>query len=504
MLLLCTPIFADELANQLADFSNGLAADIAVQDAPLVQSPQIVTVTISADNPQGEAMPLYVLRQDVASDGTKQWEVVKLIGALAPMNRTTVQLDIELTYPKETHRNTRYAIVGRASDGQLYGSYFEINEDWSQYERNINDNLSAAIATYVPILGGLLIILLIIMVQVAYSSKSKGVLPGEYTMKTLIFPEVEGRPFEEKIADLMINPILIAFELACVGVLAFVMFDNVTRASGFDQGVKILVLSGIGAITIPFIYLAAAWYFEKREEGKPLRFFTGMFVWGMFAAFMSLLVSSSIISEMTAVDSASYALIATMLIAPIVEETFKGLGVLFMSGHHEFNDALTGMLLGFACGVGFAFVENWFYFSTKVIPFDIGFFAWVQLILYRSFFNTMAHGCFTAIAGTIIGYLRSIERLKKFARIAFVPGIFLAIVIHSIFNLSAIADSVAIASRQVMFFIFNPMLIILLSAMFFLVLVFATIDEKKRKLAKKPMPRFDPPVQVGGGWQGQQ
>jgi RsiW-degrading membrane proteinase PrsW (M82 family) len=162
----------------------------------------------------------------------------------------------------------------------------------------------------------------------------------------------------------------------------------------------------------------------------------------------------------------------------------KGLGVLFISGHHEYNDTLTGLLLGFTCGVGFAFVENWFYFSAKVNPFEVGLSTWGMLILYRSFFNTLAHGCFTASISTAIGYLRSIERLKKYARLAFVPGLFLAVAIHTIFNLSALADGFVIASQQVPFFIFNPMLIILLAAMFFLVLVLAVIDEKKRAVER--------------------
>ena len=77
------------------------------------------------------------------------------------------------------------------------------------------------------------------------------------------------------------------------------------------------------------------------------------------------------------------------------------------------------------------------------------------------------------------------DRLKRFAQLAFIPGLFLAVAIHAIFNLSALADGFAISSQQVPFFIFNPMLIILLTAMFFLVLVLAIIDEKKRAVQRR-------------------
>jgi hypothetical protein len=61
-----------------------------------------------------------------------------------------------------------------------------------------------------------------------------------------------------------------------------------------------------------------------------------------------------------------------------------------------------------------------------------------------------------------------------------VPGVFLAIAIHAIYNMSALADSFMVAGRAVPFYVFNPMLIILLATVFFLVFVFAVIDEKKR------------------------
>jgi RsiW-degrading membrane proteinase PrsW (M82 family) len=304
-------------------------------------------------------------------------------------------------------------------------------------------------------------------------------------MGTLLFPKTEGRPFEEIVADVMINPLTMLVEAICIALLVFVLFDSLSGPFGEDEAAKIMLLSGLGAFSIPFIYFAAAWLFERHEEGKPLRFFAGMFFWGMLAAFLSLLISSTLVAGLQLGDLEAYTLVATMAVAPLVEEVLKGLGVLFMSGHHEYSDTLTGLLLGFSCGAGFAFVENWFYFSSKVNPFDVGLASWVALIIYRSLFNTLAHGCFTASVSTAIGYLKGVDRMKRFARLAFVPGLFLAVAIHTIFNLSALADGFVIASQQVTFFIFNPMLIILLAAMFFLVLVVAVVDEKRRAVQRK-------------------
>ena len=468
-------IFADELANQLADFSLGLDADITIRNETLLRSPQIIMVDAEIRNPNDESMSIYLIRQEAAG-----WKIINLLGAVAPKARNSIGLEISVQYDKKPTAKTRYAIVGRGSGGAVYGTFFEINENWEEYEKEIRDNLTGMVLVWVPAITLVLIVLLFAVARYAYRTKSPESVKGEYTMQTLIVPNVTDRPFEEKIADLIMHPITLVFELACVGVLVWIMLESLTQTSGADDAGKIMLLSAIGSFAIPFLYFAAAWYFEKHEEGKPLRFFVAMFVWGMFSAFLSLLVSSGIISELRGVDIAPYVIVATMLVSPVVEETFKGIGILFISGHHDYNDALTGLLLGFTCGAGFAFVENCFYFSFKTNPFDIGLVSWATLILYRSFFNTLAHGCFTAAISTPIGYARSIRQLRSAARLAFVPGVFLAIAIHSIYNMSALADSFVVDGRAVSFFVFNPMLIILLATMFFLVLVFAVIDEKKR------------------------
>ncbi len=467
--------FAEQVADQLADFSTGLDATIAIRNETLLVSPQIVIVEAEIGNPNDSPMSVYLIRQEGGG-----WKIVNLLGALAPKSKSNIVLEVSVHYERKAVAKTRYAIVGRGDGGETYGTFFEISEDWSVYEKEIRESLTGMVLLWVPLITLVLVLLLFFVVRHAYRTKSPEAVAGEYTTGTLMSPMVANRPFEEKIADLIMHPITMLFELACVGVLVWIMADSLSQSSGIEDAAKIMLLSAVGSLAVPLVYFAAAWYFEKREEGKPLRLFAGMFAWGMFAAFLSLVVSSGVISELRGYDIAPYVIIATMLVSPVVEETFKGIGVLFMSGHHEYNDTLTGLLLGFTCGAGFAFVENWFYFSFKTNPFDMGLLGWGSLILYRSFFNTLAHGCFTAAVSVPIGYARSVRKLRPYARIAFVPGVFLAIAIHAIYNMSALADSFMIAGKAVPFYVFNPMLIILLATVFFLVFVFAVIDEKKR------------------------
>ncbi|MCX6769350.1 MAG: hypothetical protein NT051_01575, partial [Candidatus Micrarchaeota archaeon] len=187
--LLCSVAVADQLAESLANFDESLNARIEVTYPPLLSTPQTIMVGISANNRQNTPMPLYVIRQ---TDGG--WEVVKLIGALAPNATYQIDLEIEVHYDKMTSKKTRYALVGRSDDGFIYGKFFDINEDWSTYEKSIRDTLSGSIVTWAPITAALMIILILATAKLAYSSKSEEAVKGEYTIRTLLFPEISGRP----------------------------------------------------------------------------------------------------------------------------------------------------------------------------------------------------------------------------------------------------------------------------------------------------------------------
>ena len=482
LLVIASFAHADQLADDLANYNAGLNSEINVSNAAFTASPQSVLVNVMVRNPYQSPLSIYLLRQD--SDG---WKIVNLIGTLGPHSKNPIELEVEVHYDKLTKKNTRYVIAGRGEDGKIYGSSFEINEDWTAYEKEMRGSLSRSVVLVVPLIALVLIVILLAAVYLVNIKKresdSEAYLAKSTEGGSGVAVAFEKKTAGEYIAGLMVNPVILFFEIAMVCVLIFVMFETVAQVFGPDDGLKIMLLSAAGAFSIPFLYFICAWYLERTEEGKPAKLFIAMFVWGMFSAFLSLLISSSVISGISEFALIPSIFIITMLVAPVVEETVKGLGVLAISGHKDFDDTLTGMLLGFTCGIGFAFIENWFYFSFKTNPFDMGLASWSGLIIYRSFFNALAHGCFTATVAAIIGYAKSTENMKRFATLAFIPGLFIAIAIHMIYNLSALADNYMISERNVPFFMFNPMLIILLASLLFLVLVFALIDEKKRKVA---------------------
>ncbi len=389
-------------------------------------------------------------------------------------------------YSFESVQEKTFAVVGETQDGRFLGRYFHLRVSWEEHEKNINQSLSYASTSIVPVLGIIVVVLVAALLEVAHRMQKN----PEYTLRTLFFPSFRGRPVGERIADLMFDPFFWVFEAACIAILIISTYNDMAGKVGGDMGRNVLLLSGLGALLLPLLYIVFARVSEKYNK-KPVRFFFGMFMWGGFAALLSFFVSyfqMPVFSMLgLGAGAVTFSFFATAVFAPIVEETIKGLGVCIASWHHEFDDMLSGLLFGFAVGVGFSFVENWFYFVSKTNPFELGIVPWISLVLYRSFFNAIAHGCFTAATAAVIGYVKSHPRAFHLARHGFLPGLFVAVSLHMIFNVSALLDSFMIANYEVSVFIFNPALVAVMMVMFLAVFVSATNEEKIRSLGKRAL-----------------
>ena len=110
--------------------------------------------------------------------------------------------------------------------------------------------------------------------------------------------------------------------------------------------------------------------------------------------------------------------------------------------------------------------------------------GWADFITYRLLFNSMAHGAFTASCGAFVGYFKAIPHLRRFSRAAFLPGLFIAIALHALFNVTAILDEVMIYPLRVPTFGFNPAMVGVLAIAFLFMFYFATMQTRRRM--KKP------------------
>ncbi|MEE9189418.1 MAG: PrsW family glutamic-type intramembrane protease [Candidatus Neomarinimicrobiota bacterium] len=112
-------------------------------------------------------------------------------------------------------------------------------------------------------------------------------------------------------------------------------------------------------------------------------------------------------------------------ISPIIEETLKSSAIIMLVRSQRVGFMVDGAIYGFAIGSGFAFIEN----ITYLIFIE----NYSLLIAgIRGFGTAFMHGCTTAIFATISMNLHS--RGYNHSILHFLPGLVLAIIIHSGFN----------------------------------------------------------------------
>lgn len=111
--------------------------------------------------------------------------------------------------------------------------------------------------------------------------------------------------------------------------------------------------------------------------------------------------------------------------APVIEETFKAAVMIYLFQRARIGFLVDAAIMGFAIGTGFAFVENLYYLYTFPGA-NLG--VWIV----RGFGTAVMHGGATAILGVLSQAWT--ERHTKFEPALYLPGLFAAIIIHSLFN----------------------------------------------------------------------
>jgi RsiW-degrading membrane proteinase PrsW (M82 family) len=111
--------------------------------------------------------------------------------------------------------------------------------------------------------------------------------------------------------------------------------------------------------------------------------------------------------------------------APIVEESLKALFVLYLIRSHRVGFMVDAGIQGFAVGTGFALLENVYYAEALG---DFRPLLWVV----RGLGTAVMHGSTTAIVGIVSKDLA--DRHATSALRSLLPGLLLAVLVHSFFN----------------------------------------------------------------------
>jgi RsiW-degrading membrane proteinase PrsW (M82 family) len=112
-------------------------------------------------------------------------------------------------------------------------------------------------------------------------------------------------------------------------------------------------------------------------------------------------------------------------VAPLVEELLKGSVILLLLRTHRIGFLVDAAIFGFAVGTGFAMVENLYY--LRLLP-DAHLAVWIV----RGFGTAIMHGGATAIFA--VATLALVDRRGRLDLAALLPGISVAVALHSLFN----------------------------------------------------------------------
>jgi RsiW-degrading membrane proteinase PrsW (M82 family) len=204
--------------------------------------------------------------------------------------------------------------------------------------------------------------------------------------------------------------------------------------------VLIAITAGIAPM---MVYALIVWWFDRYEK-EPWPLLVGVFVWGAVPSILLALIAELLLDiplHSLVGPGLAYNLLGSSLIAPLVEEFFKGLAVLavFLLFYRQFDGVLDGIVYGSIVGFGFAAVENVLYLLSSLNKGGAG--AMFVVIFLRAFLFGLNHAFFTSLTGIGFAVART-SRSWPVRLAAPVVGLALAVAAHALHNAGATFASV--------------------------------------------------------------
>tara|TARA_R110000782_G_scaffold15505_10_gene45291 strand:- start:559 stop:1572 length:1014 start_codon:yes stop_codon:yes gene_type:complete len=166
-------------------------------------------------------------------------------------------------------------------------------------------------------------------------------------------------------------------------------------------------------------FLAALIYLDSYKL-IPMRWILGTITLGLGAGVLSYPINVFGLDALN-IDFVVY----TRYAAPVIEETLKAAILFILIRHNRIGFLVDAAIYGFAVGAGFAIFENLFYLHA--VP-DMQMGTWI----IRGFGTAIMHGGTTAIFAVASEALAGQNPTRGY--IMYLPGLVVAIVVHSIFN----------------------------------------------------------------------
>lgn len=177
-----------------------------------------------------------------------------------------------------------------------------------------------------------------------------------------------------------------------------------------DAVIQLLLLGlSIFAAAVPMVaFLVVVWLLDRYEREPPALVASLFFYGGTGAVMLAMVFSTLVGLPIEFALPGSGALAGPVLVAPLVEEPAKALGLLILlasrQGRRHYDGPVDGFVYGAASGFGFAATENFLYFAGQALEGAVG--GWLALVVIRTLWSGMMHGVATSLVGAALGASR--------------------------------------------------------------------------------------------------
>jgi RsiW-degrading membrane proteinase PrsW (M82 family) len=217
-----------------------------------------------------------------------------------------------------------------------------------------------------------------------------------------------------------------SFRATMLFILGAVLGLMVMGLTIINLGLVKTLVAGILAFVSVSIYLAIFLWLD-RYDPEPLRTLAVAFVWGATTAiFISLIVNTTLQQFL---DEAWI----NLVVAPLIEETTKLLGVLLivLLFRDDFDSVVDGIVYAGVVALGFGAVENIIYYARSLE--HGGVLELLGTYAQRGILAPFSHVLFTGMTGIALGIARETHnRTLKFT--APIIGFSVAVFLHSFWN----------------------------------------------------------------------
>ncbi|MFR9728194.1 PrsW family intramembrane metalloprotease [Saccharopolyspora sp. MS10] len=201
-------------------------------------------------------------------------------------------------------------------------------------------------------------------------------------------------------------------------------------------GVHTTVVSGLLALPTVVVLVALVLLIDRLEP-EPRVLLVLAFAWGAGVAIVGSFIVNTLSGSMLLplYGERLAGVLTASVVAPVVEESFKGFFLLLMLWFRRFEiDGPTdGLVYAALCALGFAFVENVLYYQNGLLDDGGGVAA---IVLVRGVIAPLGHPIYTAMTGLAVAHA---ARSRGAGRgLVVVLGWFAAVLLHALWNFASV------------------------------------------------------------------